>query len=198
MFTNQLSEDTLEFHLPDWAYAGMVLALMLTLLAAIYIFFGTVLAIAYFITLTTSVVLWSKTTFRRRRMRRVIPHVVLGLVLLLIHNVELWLLDFPSEWTQSGLGIDAPAFGMKTFMGFYFFSVLGLGLLAVFFTFFHNHFGNFLTWFIFIHGIVFSLVCIGGFLFSQPTIYFPGLLSTIPLSIVCIGGIKFIVDNYRG
>jgi hypothetical protein len=198
MFTNHLSEETLEFHLPNWTYAGIVLALMFTLLAAIYIVFGTALSIAYFVTFLLSMVLWIRTTFQTRKMRRIIPYIVLALVLLLIQNVELWSLDFPAKWLRSALGADAPSFGMKTFMGFYFFGVIGFGLLSVFFTFFHSHFGNFLTWFIFIHGVVFSLVCVGGFLSSQPLNYFPGLLSAIPLLLICMTGMRFILNTYRG
>ncbi len=198
MFTNHLSEETLEFHLPDWAYAGIVLALMFTLLAAIYIIFGTALSIAYLVTFLLSMALWIRTTFQTRKMRRIIPHIVLALVLLLIQNVELWSLDFPGKWLRSAFGADAPSFEMNTFMGFYFFGVMGFGLLSVFFTFFHSHFGNFLTWFIFIHGVVFSLVCGGGFLSAQPLNYFPGLLSAIPLLLVCMNGIRFILNTYRG
>jgi len=198
MFTNHLNEETLDFRLPDWAYTGIVLALMCTLLAAIYIVFGTALFIAYFVTFVLSIVLWIRTTFQTRKMRRIIPHLALTLVLLLIQNVELWSLDFPAKWLRSALGADAPNFGMKSFMGFYFFGVIGFGLLSVFFTYFHSHFGNFLTWFIFIHGVVFSLVCVGGFLSAQPPNYFPGLLSAIPLLLVCISGIRFILNTYRG
>jgi hypothetical protein len=198
MFTNHLNEETLEFRLPDWAYAGIVLALMFTLQAAIYIVFGTALSIAYLVTFLLSMALWIRTTFQTRKMRRIIPHIVLALVLLLIQNVELWSLDFPAKWLLSALGSDAPNFGMKTFMGFYFFGVIGFGLLSVCFAFFHNHFGNFLTWFILIHGVVFSLICAGGFLSSQPSNYFPGLLSAVPLVLVCLNGVRFILNTYRG
>jgi hypothetical protein len=198
MFKNHLNEETLEFRFPDWAYAGIVLTLMLTLLAAIYIVFGSVMAIAYLVTFIASMALWNRTTFQTRKMRRIIPYVVLTLLFLLIQNIELWSFDFPAKWVQSALGADAPAFDMKSFMGFYFFGIIGFGLLSVSFTFFHNHFGNFLSWFILIHGIAFSLVCVGGLVSSQPLSYFPGLLSAIPLLVVCIGGVRFILNNHRG
>lgn len=198
MFTNHLTEDHLEFHLPDWASASIVAALMVTLLAAIYIIFGTVLAIAYLITFAMSMIFWMKTTFRTKKMRRIIPYVVLTLVLLLIQNVELWFFDFPTRWHQVALAIGDPAFGTKIFMGFYFFGIIGLGLLSILLTFFHNHFGNFIIWFLFIHGIVFPLACIGAFLTSQPTAYVPGIATGIPLAIVCGSGIRFILKNHGG
>lgn len=198
MFINHLNEEPLEFRLPDWENGGIIAAFMVTLFAATYIFFGMLLAIACLITFVVSMILWLKTTFKTRKMRRIIPHVVLVLVFLLIQNVEFWWFDFPNRWHQTPLASGDPAFEMKIFMGFYFFGILGFGLLSILLTFYHNHFGNFITWYLFVHGIVLSLVCISGFFAAGSVTYFPGVGGGILLSLTCISGIRFILKNYRG
>jgi hypothetical protein len=189
-----IDETKVELFVPDAVYLGTFAALGATLIAAVYIYFGIVLAVSSAVSIAVALLTWWRTTRRNFQRRRSLPYVVMTLLAVLLQSLECWMLDLPGRWSHLALGRGAPAFGTKMFVGFFFIGPVALGLWGALGVYLHRPWGNFIAWLLFYHAGAVALVIVLAQLLEGSHSLVPGLVTAPLLVLAAISGIRFLLQ----
>ena len=190
-----MNEDDLSLEIPRWVWPLVVLALVFTAWAALYILFGAVATAPVVVAAMAAFGLWMCTTYRQPRARRILPlHIALAIVLVL-QGAEQWALGYtgvvagmfpahfqpPVVWNAD---IHVVAF---TLLSTFVFLVAGVGV------FFHHPLGNYGACFLMATAVVGSL-----WLFAMPMAagearYVPGMgMASCALVLGALGTLRLL------
>jgi len=177
-----MSEETITLEVPPWIYRLSVIAILITLGAAGYIYTGWLVTAPVLVTGVGALLAWSRTTYRQPRKRRILPLYITIMIGLLLQQVEQWYFGYAGRLLALFPGHFAPPIHYDDTLHLLIFGLcaISLFLLAGMGIFFHHPLGNYMGWFVMLHGIVtgvliFVLPLLGGAAFH----YMPGMISAL-------------------
>lgn len=186
-----MTEEPITLEVPPWVYRLSVIAILITLGAAGYIYTGWLVTAPVLVTGVGALVAWSRTTYRQPRKRRILPLYIALVIALLLQVLEQWYWGYAERLLMLFPARFAPPINYDGRLHLFLFGLcaISLFLLAGMGIFFHHPLGNYVGWFVMLHGIVsgaliFVLPLLGGAGFH----YIPGMISALVVMVLGVMG----------
>jgi membrane-associated HD superfamily phosphohydrolase len=180
-----MTEEEITLEIPVWVYPLMVLALLITLSTAGYIYLGFLVTAPVMLAGFLALVAWYGTTYRQPRKRRILPLYIALIIVLLLQGLEQWYFGYPEVIKTLFPASFAPpvVFTETIFLSIFVFGATTLFLFAAVGIFFHHHLGNYVGWFMMVYAVIGGLLLLGWPLLAGQLDYLPGMVMA-PLGIL--------------
>jgi hypothetical protein len=187
-----MTEEEITLEIPLWVYPLLVIALLITLGVAGYIYLGFLVTAPVMLTGFLAHVAWYGTTYRQPRKRRILPLYIALIVVLLLQGLEQWYFGYPEVLkTLFPASFEPPiVFNETIFTSVFVFGGTTLFLFAAVGIFFHHHLGNYMGWFMMVYAVIGGLLLWGWPLFAGQLGYLPGMVSALPAILMDVVGIN--------
>ncbi|MCK6629719.1 MAG: hypothetical protein L6R45_31660 [Anaerolineae bacterium] len=90
-----MTEEDITLEIPLWVYPLTVLAILITLGVAGYIYLGFLVTFPVMLTGFLALAAWYGTTYQQPRQRRILPLYIALIVVLLLQGAEQWYFEYP-------------------------------------------------------------------------------------------------------
>ncbi len=190
------------FDLPTkYMFFMFVVCSLITLTIGAYIYFGSVISCLIFIPMVLALAAWMPTTFHKPvEPRGIVVCVILAISAIIVQDIEEWLHKFPQVITGlfPHLFPVEDLFSERLFLSLFSLLPTTLFVLTTYGLYLKHPLSNYMTWFIFIWGIVGGLASFAFPILAHGSFsYFPGQW-TAPLPIIMgLYGIKFLCQNVK-
>jgi hypothetical protein len=153
-----MSEEPLTLEVPRWVWPLVVLALLFTAWAALYIYLGPLATGPVVAAAIVAFAFWMATTYRQPRARRVLPGYIVLLIVLVLQGMEQWAFGYAGRIAEQFPQLFAPpvVWSAELQLGVFTLGTATLLLFAAVGIFFHHPLGNYGAW------LACSLAVVGG------------------------------------
>lgn len=143
-----MSEERLTLEIPRWIWPLVVLALVFTSWAAMYIYLGSFAAGPVVAATVVAFAFWMATTYRQPRARRILPGYIVLLLVLVLQGFEQWAYGYADQIAaQFPQLFSAPVVWSSDMqLGVFTISMVSVLLFAGVGIFFHHPLGNYGAW----------------------------------------------------
>lgn len=143
-----MSEEALTLEVPRWVWPLVVLALLFTAWAALYIYLGSLATGPVVAAAIVAFAFWMATTYRQPRARRVLPGHIVLLIVLVLQGMEQWAFGYAGRIAGQFPQLFAPPviWSAELQLGVFTLGTATLLLFAAVGIFFHHPLGNYGAW----------------------------------------------------
>jgi hypothetical protein len=143
-----MSEEPLTLEVPRWVWPLVVLALLFTAWAALYIYLGMLATGPVVAAAIVAFAFWMATTYRQPKARRVLPVYIVLVIVLVLQGMEQWAFGYADRMATQFPQLFAPPVIWSATMqlGVFTLGVATLLLFAAVGIFFHHPLGNYGAW----------------------------------------------------
>jgi hypothetical protein len=187
-----MTEEDITLEIPLWVYPLTVVAILITLGLAGYIYLGWLVTLPVMLTGFLALAAWYGTTYWQPRQRRILPLYIALIVVLLLQGAEQWYFKYPEViQTLFPASFGPPlVFNESIFMAVFVLGATTLFLFAAVGIFFHHPLGNYMSWFVMLHAVMGGLLLWSWPLLAGQMQYLPGMVSAIPAILLGMRGIS--------
>ena len=190
-----MSEEDLSLVVPRWVWPLVVLALVLTAWAALFICFGAIVTAPVVLAAAAAFGLWMTSTYRQPRFRRILPLYITLVIVLMLLGLEQWSLGyseilaamFPAHFAAPVLWSPRLHLGVFTlgFTTIFLFASVGI--------FFHHPLGNYAAWLLMMTAVIGGLWLFLAPLAAGRIAYLPGMgMAAVAMVLGVVGALRLL------
>lgn len=192
-----LTDEPWRLHVPLQIHVLWVIAAVITAAIATWVYFGTIIAVVWGLSLMAAAVTWTRTSLHRPLSRRVVPVYVLGIVVLVVHGGEQFYSEyaatlnqmFPDFFAEPVMFTDRASFVIFPMAATVLFLLGGAALL------FHHPLGNYCAWLLFTILVVIPTSHFVLAVAADEWVYVPGMWSAIAAIPLGVWGLRHLITN---
>lgn len=172
-----MSEEPLSLQVPRWVWPLVVLALLFTAWAALYIYLGALATGPVVAAAIIAFAFWMATTYRQPQARRVLPGYIVLVIVLVLQGMEQWAFGYADQIAALFPQLFAPpvVWSASLQLGVFTLGIATLLLFAAVGIFFHHPLGNYGAWLACSLAVVSGLSLYGAQAVTTGLGYMPGM-----------------------